>query len=192
MAGSNGAGQLDHGRLAAGIGRLDEMALQRQVADGVDDAPPAFTQRWQRGAAGQHRAAHVDRIGAIPQARVHAFDVAIVARHLGPEQRSIVVQHIKPAKVGDNLRDHCLDRCFIGEVKRHRDGTGQLRGERSGARKGNVGQRHAGATRGQQAGRRLADSARPTGDDGNLAVHGKGICGHAHSLPVRLCQAVLW
>jgi hypothetical protein len=101
------------------------MPLKRQIADGVDDIAASLAQMRQRRAAGDHRAAHIHRIGPVPEGGGHMLDIAVLLRNLGAEQRSIVVQHIQPPEMRNGLRDHRLDAVSLFQIERDRQSARQ-------------------------------------------------------------------
>ncbi len=182
MRGGDGAGQLDQRRLGGAVGRLDHMALQGEVGDGVDDrARAAFDQQRQGLAAGDHRPAHIDAEGPVPERGVHGLHVQVAAGDLGREEGGVVVQDVKATETPRHLIDHGDDRGLVLQVQPHGQGlTADVLGYGLRPLQIEIRDRHPCAALGEQPRGRRADSAGPARHDRHASVHRKRL---AHASP---------
>ena len=108
-------------RAAATIAQ-PELADPRGIADQADDAPVlACFEMRRRGVAAMDRAVKADVDLPLP----------IFRRRLGEalalRQAGIVDQDVEPAEIGDDLGDHRLDRCVVGDIGAISDRLAALR-----------------------------------------------------------------
>ena len=97
-------------RLRGAVGRLDDVALQREIRSDVDDNSAALALHDpERAAARHHCAARVDCKRSIPHLRLHIGDVAVAPRKIGAERGCVVVENVEAAEFLQRAVEHRFD-----------------------------------------------------------------------------------